>query len=149
MAKYSYPGYGDTSHGFLEPRPGSVGGYHAAEDLPRLSSRIPGIIPVGQNQFPRGAGAPPWLSDGTPSLPPARFPLEALLASDDNRAGNDWLSPLPIRSATSPTQGAPGGIPGLLAQIGAFDPFYPDQPPAGGLLRLIQEYMSNNPEDGN
>src|SRR5438105_4826999 len=34
MAKYKYPGYGDTSHGFLEPRPGSVGGYHAAEDLP-------------------------------------------------------------------------------------------------------------------
>src|ERR1700731_3904814 len=33
MSEYNYPGYRATPHGFLEPRPGSKGGYHAAEDL--------------------------------------------------------------------------------------------------------------------
>lgn len=31
-------------------------------------------------------------------------------------------------------------------QIGAFDPSRPDDPPAGGLLRLLQDYMRNNPD---
>lgn len=43
---------------------------------------------------------------------------------------------------------APGGIPGLLMQIGAFDLSHPDDPPAGGLRRLLQDYMRNNPDGG-
>ena len=61
---------------------------------------------------------------------------------------SDWLKPLPFNQAALPAQDAPGGIPGLLMQIGAFDPSHPDDPPAGGLLRLIQDYMRNNPDGG-
>jgi hypothetical protein len=43
--------------------------------------------------------------------------------------------------------GALGGIPGLLMQAGAFDPSESDRPPAGGLLRLIQDYTRNDSED--
>ena len=32
MSKYDFPGYSATPHGFLEPRPGSKGGYHGGAD---------------------------------------------------------------------------------------------------------------------
>ena len=42
---------------------------------------------------------------------------------------------------TAPTQPVfDSGLPGMLARAGAFDP------PAGGLLRLLQEHMRNHPD---
>jgi hypothetical protein len=54
----------------------------------------------------------------------------------------------PIPYTPAPAQDAPGGILGRLMQIGAFDPSNWDQPPAGGLLALLQQYMRNNPDGG-
>ena len=82
----------------------------------------------------------PWPSSG-------QSPLDALLAPDRSGAPSGWVQPLPFRSSPSLTQDAPGGIPGLMRQLGAFDPSNPDQPPAGGLMRLIQEYMRDHPDD--
>jgi hypothetical protein len=58
--------------------------------------------------------------------------------------------PIPHLPPRAP-QSAPGGIPGLMASITGGNPSSPElQPPAGGLLRLIQEYMRNNAiESGN
>jgi len=44
-------------------------------------------------------------------------------------------------------QNASGGLPGLIASVTGSDSSDPMQfqPPAGGLLGLIQEYMRNNP----
>ena len=47
-----------------------------------------------------------------------------------------FLPPIPKDS--------PGGLPGLMIDAG-LDPSNPDQPPAGGLLGLMQEYLRNNP----
>jgi hypothetical protein len=49
------------------------------------------------------------------------------------------MSPLPFRSA-------PGGLPGLMAQAGPYFQSDQDQPPVGGLVGLIQDYMRNNPD---
>jgi hypothetical protein len=84
----------------------------------------------------------PWL----PSPSAGRSPFDLLLAPDRDRAAGDWVQPLPFRPTPSLTQNALGGIPGLMKQLGAFDPSNPDQPPAGGLMRLIQEYMRDNPD---
>lgn len=49
---------------------------------------------------------------------------------------------MPNNVPTPPTQTVlEGGLPGMLQRAGAFDP------PAGGLLRLLQEHMRNNPDD--
>lgn len=113
----------------------------------RLSSPLLGIVPAGPNQSPRDAGPSPFAA--VPSLPsPSReqSALEALLAPDGRGVAEDWTLPLPFRSFDPQTQDAPGGLPNLLMQVGAFDPSSPDQPPAGGLLGLIQDYMRNYPD---
>jgi len=117
----------------------------------RLSSPMLGIVAVDPNSPPRVSDPSPAIAGGTPSLPslPPVWSLpEALLAPDRNRAMDDWTMPLPFRSAPPPTQDAPGGIPGLMAQGGLFDPSNPDEPPPGGLLRLIRDWMRNNPDGG-
>jgi hypothetical protein len=58
----------------------------------------------------------------------------------------DPRSPPEEAGLPSPAQNAPLGLPGRLMQIGAFDPTDPDQPPSGGLLALLQDYMRNNPD---
>jgi murein DD-endopeptidase MepM/ murein hydrolase activator NlpD len=115
----------------------------------RLSSPMLDRFQVGLNQpsfdtDPMPYASLPWLP--LPSSGPS--PLDVLLAPGRNRAPSDWLQPLPFRSSPSLTPDAPGGLPGLMRQLGAFDPSNPDQPPAGGLMRLIQEYMRDNPDHG-
>jgi hypothetical protein len=34
----------------------------------------------------------------------------------------------------------------MMVQLGGIDLSNPDQPPVGGLLALIQDYMRNNPD---
>src|SRR5262249_3852015 len=114
----------------------------------RLSSRILGINPADPKQPPRITSASPGIVDDASSYPPVRSPPAALLAPDRNHATSDWVRPLPFRSMTPPAQDAPGGLPGLMAQMGAFDPSNPDAPPAGGLVRLLREWMHNNPDSG-
>lgn len=112
----------------------------------RLSSPLLGIVPVDPNQ-PREAGPSPFAA--VPSLPspsPARSALEALLALEAKGTAEDWTSPLPFRSVDPQTGDAPGGLPNLLMQIGAFDSRNPDQPPTGGLLALLQDHMRNYPD---
>jgi len=43
------------------------------------------------------------------------------------------------------SDGVPRGLPGMMAEAGLLDPTHPDQPPIGGLLAMIQDYMRNNP----
>lgn len=43
-----------------------------------------------------------------------------------------------------PSPNAPRGLPGLMVDAGLIDPSHPDEPPPGGLLGMIQEYMRNN-----
>lgn len=68
-----------------------------------------------------------------------------LVAADavSRRNGFGGLNiPMPNNVPTPPTQTVlEGGLPGMLQRAGAFDP------PAGGLLRLLQEHMRNNPDD--
>jgi hypothetical protein len=45
-------------------------------------------------------------------------------------------------------QTKPGGLLGMLIDAGHIDPPMPDQPPAGGLAGLLQEYLRNNPRAG-
>ncbi len=109
----------------------------------RPGSPIRDVAPVDPIQ-PAEASPQPDIFASAPSLPPVRFPLEALFAPDHLPALNAWASSPPYRPAAPEMQGAPVGIPGLLAQVGAFNPSDPDQPPTGGLLELLQEYMRNN-----
>ncbi|WP_441237503.1 M23 family metallopeptidase [Bradyrhizobium sp. 930_D9_N1_4] len=84
------------------------------------------------------------ISGGTPSLAPARFPLEALLAPDPSRGLNEWASSLRGRSAPSAVQGVAIGLANPKASVAGGDPSSPDRVPAGGLLGVIQDYMRSN-----
>jgi hypothetical protein len=52
------------------------------------------------------------------------------------------VPPIPFPPLAS--QRALGGLPALLAEVGAFDPSSPEAPPIGGLAGLIQEYLRNH-----
>jgi hypothetical protein len=84
------------------------------------------------------------ISGGTPSLPPARFPLEALLAPDPSRGLNEWASSPRRRSAPSAAQGAAIGLAEPMVPVAGIDPSNLDRASAGGLLGLIQDYMRYN-----
>jgi hypothetical protein len=88
----------------------------------------------------RDGNAGGWLN--SPSFPPARLPLEALFASDRNRALEQWASSSPRRDASRPVRDVATGRPGR--STAAIDSFSPDLAPAGGLLGMIQEYFRNN-----
>jgi hypothetical protein len=66
-----------------------------------------------------------------------------------NRSGNRVfvVGTAPMRFTPPVPNGAPGGLPGLMAASGLLDSVQPDQPLAGGLLTLIQDYMRNYPDD--
>jgi len=81
---------------------------------------------------------------GSPAYPPTRFPLEALLAPDRNRALDQWASSSPRRDASPPLQRASADLPGEVPSITRDVPSDLDRPPAGGLLGMIQEYMRSN-----
>lgn len=113
----------------------------------RLSSPMLDNLRGGPNPPPFDTDPMPYASLPWLPLPPTgQSPFDLLLAPERNRAPGDWVQPLPFRPTPTLTQNAPGGIPGLMKQLGAFDPSNPDQPPAGGLLRLIQDYMRDNPD---
>lgn len=78
---------------------------------------------------------------GRPSFRPVRFPLEALLVPDRNRALDQWASSSLRRDAPPPTQRASAGPASPDAPIAQGDPSNLDWPPAGGLLGMIREYM--------
>jgi hypothetical protein len=82
-----------------------------------------------------GPFAKPGLFGGPGVGSSARFPLEALLAPDPNRALDRWAS-------SPPRKGIP--LPSTSAIAGPTDRTNPDQVSAGGLLGLIQDYMRNN-----
>jgi hypothetical protein len=52
----------------------------------------------------------------------------------------------PIPYTPAPPKNTPGGLSGLIASVAGIDPSNPGQPPAGGLLALLQEYLRNNPD---
>jgi hypothetical protein len=95
------------------------------------------------NQW-RGAGLSAEIAGGTSSFPPERFPLEALLASDRNRALDRWASASRRKGASPSAQSARTSLPGGMASTVQIDPSNPDRAPAAGLLGMIQDYMRNN-----
>lgn len=137
---------------------------HFAPDMPQSFGAFALPRPIRSGVFggagvasaPAGANAQilPTSTFGAPSASaPATSPgtpTSAGQIGDGNGIGDWWngVTPLPFRSASPPTPDAPGGIPGLMAQAGLFDPSNADEPPPGGLLRLIREWMRNNPDGG-
>jgi hypothetical protein len=118
----------------------------------------------------------PFQAMGTPTLPinndgygPPSPPVQI---GDGRGIGNWWDSLRPAFQAPSQGQDSanvpgrtsifatgapsvaflpqdkPGGILGMLIDAGHIDPANPDQPPAGALLGMIQEYLRNNPDVG-
>jgi hypothetical protein len=87
----------------------------------------------------------------------ADFLNEHILGSSSGSAGRENANqsrasvfaagapPIPFLSAA---QSTPGGLPGLMAEIGAIDPMNPDQASPGGLLGLIRENMRNGASSG-
>ncbi|MBR0814906.1 hypothetical protein JQ544_25480 [Bradyrhizobium diazoefficiens] len=126
--------------------PTSLGGPNGPAPLTpplRLRSQAPSIpAPAGNPTPPPLYFAPNQLS--SPAFPSARFPLEALLAPDRDRALDQWASPSPRRDVSPPTQRAYASPPGEVSSIARDVPSSLDRPPPAGLLGMIQEYMRNN-----
>jgi hypothetical protein len=126
---------------------------------------MPGMMPVDPNQPSRESAAPLGTTSGAPG---ASAPTASLAASGMARppsTGNpvlDWWNGLvadvdaisrrngfggldtPMLGSvpSPPTQPVfDRGLPGMLQRSGAFDP------PAGGLLGLLQELERNHPDD--
>lgn len=74
---------------------------------------------------------------GSSLLQQPAFPFEALFASDRERALDQWASSSFPRRALPPSEPSAG----LTTPVGQSNP---DQPSAGGILGMIQEYMRNN-----
>lgn len=115
----------------------------------RLTSSIPGTAqpdPSSSALLPepdmRGGSARG--RSNSPSFPPVRFPLEALLVPDRDRALDRWASSSLRRDASPLTQRAFAGLASQDPSITQDDPSNLDRPPVGGLLSMIQDYMRNN-----
>jgi len=119
----------------------------ASDPVRRLSTVRPGTDPLDPSSSassPRPAASGGNAGDQSilTSFPTVLFPLEALFASDANRALDQWASASPRRDASRPVRdiaAVPAG-----PSVTAIDPSSPDRVPAGGLLGIIQEYMRNN-----
>ncbi|UWU79656.1 hypothetical protein N2603_14685 [Bradyrhizobium huanghuaihaiense] len=125
--------------------PTSLGGPNGPAPLtpPRPRSQAPTMpVPAGNPTLPPLQFASDQFS--SPAFPPTRFPLEALLAPDRNRALDQWASSSPQRDPSPPAQRASADLPGEVPSITRHVPSDLDWPPAGGLLGMIQEYMRNH-----
>lgn len=126
--------------------PTSLGGPDGPAPLApalRPRSQAPGrLAPAGDPTLPPLHFASDQLS--SPAFPPVRFPLEALLVPDRDRALDQWASPSPWSDASLPTQRASADLPGEVPPITPDVPSGPDWSPSGGLLGMIQEYMRNS-----
>jgi hypothetical protein len=113
---------------------------------PHMQPEVPFLNPAQKN--PLGDGNGDWRSNLAPAAPSIMDPASVRRLSSPilDMISTDPRSPSGEAALPSPARNAPLGLPGLLMQIGAFDPSSPDQPPAGGLLGLIQDNMRNNPD---
>ncbi|WP_316197514.1 hypothetical protein [Bradyrhizobium sp. SZCCHNS2002] len=128
-------------YGFPEPGVGQPR-TDAAPRANRSSAQLaPAAGPTPAGGFAPSAGAassgPNWPSPFQPSVIPAGAPFD--------------LS-FPARTHYHPptSDSSAGGLPGLVASVNGGDPSDPTgfQPPAGGLLGMIQDYMRNNAGEG-
>jgi murein DD-endopeptidase MepM/ murein hydrolase activator NlpD len=115
---------------------------------PHMRPAVPFLNPAQKNPLGNGNGIGDWRSNLAPAAPSIMDPASVRRLSSPvlDTISTDPRSPSGEAALPSPVRNAPLGLPGLLMQIGAFDPSSPDQPPAGGLLGLIQDYMRNNPD---
>src|SRR5215218_5852175 len=80
-----------------------------------------------------------------PPLPPPPIEVDPPSRPPEWMFGPPYLSRIPMEEPSPGlAQGKPGGLLGIMAQAGLIDPSSPDQPPPGGMLGLIQEYLRNN-----
>ena len=79
---------------------------------------------------------PPEYMFGPPYI--SRTPMPAPFA-----AGASPILYLPLAA-----QNASGGLPGLMQRSGIIDPSVQDATPAGGLVELLQKYLSNSRDRG-
>ncbi len=129
------------------------------------ASPVPGLMPIDPNQPSQTADAPLGVTGSAPGVSAPITPPTASGMARPPSTGNpvwDWWNglvadvdaisrrngfgglntPAPGSVQAPPTQPVfDSGLPGMLQRAGAFDP------PAGGLLRLLQEQMRNNPDD--
>ena len=129
---------------FLNPAQENPLGAVGPPDTPAPAT--PPAVPGSAN--PIGDGIGDWRSNLAPAAPSIIDPASVRRLSSPilDMIPADPRSPSGEAGLPSPAQNAPGGLAGLLMQIGAFNPSNPDQSPAGGLPGLIQDYMRNYPD---
>jgi hypothetical protein len=129
---------GDDSFSLMPPlRSGGVAGLKAASYNAPVLNNVP-----FSNSPPSLASPSQDTIAAMPSFPTGRSLFHALLAARRKHGPNDWTMPLPFYSPAPPTQTVfDSGLPGMLQRAGAFDP------PAGGLLGMLQELERNHPDD--
>lgn len=116
---------------------------------PRTQPAVPFLNPAQENPLGDGNGIGDWRSNLAPAAPSITDPASVRRLSSPilDMIPADPQSPSGEAGLPSPARNAPLGLPGLLMQIGAFDPSSPNQLPTGGLLALLQDYMRNHPDD--
>lgn len=128
-------------NGFDAIGPGAIIG-------PRRQPAVPFLNPAQENPLGDGNDIGDWRSNPAPAAPSIIDPASVRRLSSPilDMMPTDPRSPSGEAGLPSPARDAPLGLPGLLMQIGAFGPSSPNQPPTGGLLALLQDYMRNDPD---
>lgn len=125
---------GDVWTNFPLPAPtASLRGRTWKDDFVRDSAAAAGV-PSRNNVF----------EPGFPEPGSVRPLLQTPGATRGTGDVGDIVTP-PIPFVPAPPQGAPGGIPGLMADAGLHDPLNPDAPLPGGLVGILQDYLRNIP----
>jgi hypothetical protein len=139
VGPFEVPGlFRSDAFGSTHVAPAADGTGTGSSILPTPSFGAPGVSAPTLSPAASGSARP--LSTGNPVLEWWNG-LVADVDAVSRRPGFGGLkTPMLGGVPTPPTQPRfDSGLPGLLARYGAFDP------PAGGLLGMLQEYMRNNP----
>jgi hypothetical protein len=110
------------------------------------SAGVPSRNNVFEYGFPASNPTQPSIGGG-PAAQPAPPTGHDMNGYQPSRSVFDTGAPA-IPYLPPASQNIMGGIPGMMEEAGLFDSLNPDQSAPGGLLGLLQEWMRNNPQDG-
>jgi hypothetical protein len=147
---------GALAGGFALGPTGALAGGWAAHGAYLGGQLIRDILSRPENWTVNAAGAIVPIPQG-PALPSnsngsmgagAQYPRSGPVGNTYKSPSNVFDTGAPPTPFVPPaSQNAPGGIPGLMSEIGAIDPSNPDWPPPGGLPGLMLEYLRNDPNN--
>lgn len=127
-----------TGFGFGTPGVGVTYGFGPLEMSRDVSQ--PWVTPFIRDSA-ASAGVPSRFNVWEPDFPSSDAPNSAGTINKSRPSVFDTgTSPVMMPPSTN----EPRGLPGMMVDAGLIDPANPDEPPPGGLLGLIQEYMRNN-----